>query len=216
MDINKYHRTTAHTHPRLLRESTRQQGVKLKLGVKLLPCVRCSTAKGFSAPVKKTTKCRSDTKQGRVFVDLSGKKPVPSMGGKQYGMIFRDDATRMSKEYFVKHKSNAPKALDQYLVDTRDIGRPEIIRSDDAPELKGGRFAETCTKYHINREFNAARTPQLDGVAGRGPTLIEEVAKASAFQAKVSYVSMQLPATETLWAEAHNYSCDVLNCTVTT
>ena len=59
MDINQYHRTTAHTHPRLLRESATQQGVKLKPGVKLLPCVGCSTAKGFSAPVKKTTECRS-------------------------------------------------------------------------------------------------------------------------------------------------------------
>ena len=27
--------------------------------MKLLPCVGCSTAKGFSAPVKKTTECRS-------------------------------------------------------------------------------------------------------------------------------------------------------------
>ena len=42
-------------------------------------------------------------------------------------MIFRDDATRMSKAYFVKHKSDAPEALDQYLADTRDIGPPEII-----------------------------------------------------------------------------------------
>ena len=83
VDVNEHHRTTAHTHPRLLRESARQQGVKLKPGVKLLPCVECSTAKGFSAPVKKTTECRSDKKHGTVFVDLSGKKPVLSMGGKQ-------------------------------------------------------------------------------------------------------------------------------------
>ena len=82
---------------------------------------------GFSAPVKKTTECRPHTKHERVFVDLSGKKPVLSMGGKQYGMIFRDDATRVSKEYFMKLKSDAPEALDQYLADTRDIGPPEII-----------------------------------------------------------------------------------------
>ena len=44
----------------------------------------------------------------------------------------------------------------------------------------------------------------------------ETVAKASAFQAKVSLVSMQLPSTETLWAEAHNYSCNVLNRTSNT
>ena len=97
VDINQYHRTTVHTPPRLLRESARQHGVKLEAGVKLLPCVGCSTANGFSAPVKTTTECRSDKKHGRAFVDLSGKKPVLSMGGKQCGMIFRDDATRMSK-----------------------------------------------------------------------------------------------------------------------
>ena len=104
---------------------------------------------GFSAPVKKTTECRPHTKHERVFVDLSGKKPVLSMGGKQYGMIFRDDATRVSKEYFMKLKSDAPEALDQYLTDTRDIGPPEIIHSDDAPELKGGRFTSSENSLHL-------------------------------------------------------------------
>ena len=37
VDNSQYHRTTAHIHPRLLRESARQQGVQLKPGVKLLP-----------------------------------------------------------------------------------------------------------------------------------------------------------------------------------
>ena len=83
------------------------------------------------------------------------------------------------------------------MADTRDIGPPEIIRSDDAPELKGGRFAKICRKHHIKREFTSASTPQLNGVAERGLTM-EKVAKASAFQAKVSFVGMQLPATKTL------------------
>ena len=183
MDINQYYRTTAHTYPRLLRESARQQGVNLKLGVKLLPCVGCCTAKGFSAPVK-TTECRSDKKHGRVYVDLSGKKPVLSMSGKKYGTIFRDGATSTSTKYFVKQKSDAPKAIDQHLADTRDIGPPEIIRFDDAPELEGGRFAESCRKHHIKREFTSASTPQLNGVAELDLTLIEKVAKASTFQAK--------------------------------
>ena len=74
VDINQYHRTTAHTHPLLLRGSMRQHGVKLKPGVKLLMCVGCSTVKGFRAPVKKTIKRRSDKKHGRLFVDLSGQE----------------------------------------------------------------------------------------------------------------------------------------------
>ena len=50
MDINHYHRTTANTHPRLLGRSAEQQGIKLKPGLKLLPCVGCSASKGYSTP----------------------------------------------------------------------------------------------------------------------------------------------------------------------
>ena len=71
-------------------------------------------------------------------------------------------------------------------------------------------------KHHIKQEFTSASTSQLNDVAKRGLTPIETIAKASAFQAKVLFVGMQLRATETLWAEAHNYSCDVLNPTATT
>ena len=65
--------------------------------------------------MKKTTEGRSNKKHGRVVVDLSGKKPALSMDEKQYGMIFRDDATRMSKEYFVKHKSDARSTRSNWL-----------------------------------------------------------------------------------------------------
>ena len=80
MDINAYHRSTAHTHHRVLLRSAVQQGVKLKKGSKLLSCVGCSMVKAISAPVNNVTKCRSDKKLGRVFVDLSGKKAVKSKG----------------------------------------------------------------------------------------------------------------------------------------
>ncbi|CAN0544371.1 unnamed protein product, partial [Laminaria digitata] len=107
VDINAYHRSTAHTHHRLLRRSAEQQGVKLKKGSELLPCVGCSMAKGISVPVNKVTACRSDKKLARVFVDLSGKKAVNSKGGNQYAMIFRDDKTRLSWVYFLRSKTGA-------------------------------------------------------------------------------------------------------------
>ena len=76
VDVNTYHRSAAHAHPRLLRETAKPQGVTLKPGVKLLPCFGCSSAKGISASVQKTTLKRSDKKLEILFVDLSGKKPV--------------------------------------------------------------------------------------------------------------------------------------------
>ena len=102
------------------------------------------------------------------------------------------------------------------MADTNAAGPPKIIRSDDAPELMGGRFAEICRKHNIKREFTSANTPQLNAVAERGLALIEKVAKASMYQAKVSFVDMGLPPMEKYWAEAHNFACDNLNRTATT
>ena len=120
VDINHYHRTTAHTHPRLLRATAKQQGVKLGPKTRLLPCGGCSAARGLSARLNKTIEYRSDKKMGRIFVDESGEKPVASKGGKKYSTIFRDDVTRMSWIYFMRKKSESPDALDQFLADTRE------------------------------------------------------------------------------------------------
>ena len=185
VDINHYHRTTAHTHPRLLRATAEQQGVKLDPKTKLLPCVG---AKGLNALLNKTTECRSDKKIDRIFVNKSGEKPVASKGGKEYSIIFRDDATRMSSIYFMRKKSISPDAL---------------------------KFDEICRKLHIKRELTFANTPQLNGVAERGLTLIEKVAKASAYQAKVSFVGMDPPPMDRLWTDKHHNACDVLNRSAT-
>lgn len=139
-----------------------------------------------------------------MFVDTTGKKPVASIGGSRYGIIFRCDATRMSREYFMAEKSEAPEKLLQYIADTKQTGPAGIIRSDDAPELMYGQFAEICRKHGIKREFSSANTPQLNGIAERGLTLIEKVAKASTFQAKSSFIGLELPSTDRLWAEAHD------------
>ena len=148
---------------------------------------------------------------GKIFVDESGEKPVASKGGKKYSIIFRDDATRMSWIYFMRKKSESPDALDQFLADTREYGPPKTIHSDDAPQLKAGKFDEICRKLHIKRELTSANTPQLNGVAERGLTLIEKVAKASAYQAKVSFIGMDLQPMDRLWTDNHHNACDVLN-----
>ena len=57
----------------------------------------------------------------------------------------------------------------------------------------GGRFAVICRKHNIKREFTSANTPQLNGVTERGLALIEKVAKASMYQAEVSFVDVGLP-----------------------
>ena len=97
-----------------------------------------------------------------------------------------------------RRKSEAPEGLEQFLADVREVGIPEIIRSDDASELKGGAFSDICRKHRIKREFTSADMPQYNGVAERGLTLIEKLAKTSTIQAQVSFVGMKLPMTGSL------------------
>ena len=98
VDINAYHRSPAHTHPVLPRKSAEQQGMQLKKDRELVSCVGCSAARGYRAPVNKTTACRSDKKLGRILIDLIGKKSVKSIGGNCFAMILRDDISRYSWE----------------------------------------------------------------------------------------------------------------------
>ena len=56
-------------------------------------------------------------------------------------------------EYYLRRKSEAPEGLEQFLADVREVGIPEISRSDDASELKGGAFSDICRKHRIKREF---------------------------------------------------------------
>lgn len=81
VDINAYHRSTAHAHYCLFLRSAEQQSVNLRKGSKLLPCVGCSKTESISAPVSEVNEGRSDKKLRRVFVDPSGKKAVQSNGG---------------------------------------------------------------------------------------------------------------------------------------
>ena len=125
-------------------------------------------AKAYRKGIAHETKCRSDKKLGRVFVDLGGRKDVASVGGKEYPMIardgcirrtwmyflasvggkaypmiVRDDCIRRTWMYFLKHKSDAASAFRSFLASVRADGKPslvEIVRSDNGGEFFRGNF----------------------------------------------------------------------------
>ena len=68
-------------------------------------------------------------------------------------MIFRDYMSRMTWLYFLRSKDGAPDVLEQWLADVREDGIPKIIRSDDASELRGGRFSETVGSTASNESL---------------------------------------------------------------
>ncbi|GJW16469.1 putative ribonuclease H-like domain-containing protein, partial [Tanacetum coccineum] len=78
----------------------------------------------------------------------------------------------------------------------------KVIRSDNGTEFKNSVMNLFCEMKGIKREFSIARTPQQNGVAERrNRTLIDATRTMS--------VDSKLPTT--IWAEAVNTACYVLN-----
>ena len=63
----------------------------------------------------------------RVFDDLSGKMPVPSIGGERYTLIVRDDHTQFTRVYFLAKKSNVASAFESFLAEVRADGTPAAV-----------------------------------------------------------------------------------------
>ena len=217
VDINIFHCVHGHSNELLLRETAKALGVEL-LGT-LRPCTGCSMAKGYRKPIPSSTKSRAPEKLGRVFVDLSGPKRTPSLLGKRYVMLVKDDFSRYAWVYFLKHKSDAADAFRKFLADVRADGVPskvEIVRSDNGGEFFGGEFGEVCKQFCIKQEFTNADSPKQNGVVERALGIIQNAALAACIQAPIIFPLVQLPPTESLWAEAVHWSCDALNHTATT
>ncbi|CAN0507934.1 unnamed protein product, partial [Laminaria digitata] len=104
-------------------------------------------------------------KLGRVFVDLSGPKVVESIGRKRFTLIVRDDFSRHTWVYFMRHKSDAAELFEQFLADVRADGVPSkvvVVPSDGGGEFRGGKFGDLCRSRGIKQKFTTADSPQFN------------------------------------------------------
>ena len=217
VDINNFHCVHGHSNELLLKETTKALSVEL-LGT-LRPCTGFSMAKGYRKPILSSTKSRAPEKLGRVFVDISGHKRTPSLLGTRYVMLVKDDFSRYAWVYFLKHKSDAADAFRKFLANVRADGVPskvDIVRSDNGGEFYGGESGEVCKQFFIKQEFTNAGSPKQNGVVERALGVIQNAALAACIQAPIIFPLVQLPPTESLWAEVVHWSCDAFDHTATT
>ena len=57
-------------------------------------CGGCSLSQGKRQPLRKTPLSRSVRPLQRVLVDVSGPKPIQSVGGALYSVLIKDDFSR--------------------------------------------------------------------------------------------------------------------------
>ena len=126
--------------------------------------------KKLQKPIARSTHTRADSKLQWVFADLSGKMAVPSIGGKWFKLIVRDDCTRFTRVYFLGKKSDAASAFESFLTEVRADGTPSAVmavRSEKGGECFGGTFGKICRKGGVKQEFTPADSLKDNGVATR-------------------------------------------------
>ena len=173
--------------------------------------------KGLRKPIAKSTHTGADKKLQWMFVDLSGKMAVLSIGGSRNTLIVQYDCTRFTQVYFLGKKSDAASAFESLLAGDRADGTPSAfmtVRSDNGVEVFRGGFGKLCCKRGIKQEFTPADNTKYNGVAERALAPVNDTSLAARIQSPV--LCPGAPAYPSLWAEAVSWACHVLNRTATT
>ena len=155
-------------------------------------CETCRLARASKQPTYK--KRRFEPKLGgapfrSTQSDLKG--PLQrGLGDYRYTMSFICEESRYSFTYFLKKKSEAAKAYQQFLEDLKRLGYapPTRIRTDGAKELKGAAFTAINKKHNIEHKLTPPHKSHLNGIVERLHRTLHEGANALLYEAKLSSI----------------------------
>lgn len=74
-----------------------------------------------------------------------------------------------------------------------------------------GDLGDVCRYYCIKHEFISTKCPELSGVAERTRGIIRNALLVNPCQVLIRLPHVELPLSETFWAEAVYWACDALN-----
>ena len=120
-----------------------------------------------------------------VHSDLEGPITPESKDGHKYAMVFVDDYSGALGIYFLKNKSYAVKATEQFLADTAPYGTVKRLRSDNRGEYISEEFKSLLLKNHIKHEFSAPYSPHQNGTAERAWRSLFDMARCLLIDAKL-------------------------------
>jgi len=175
-DLNSWHRILGHCN---IIDITHLES--LADGIKIVDkdnfhCETCIIAK---QPLLKSTKPRDKAKNifDLVHTDLAGPIAQEAREGFKYAITFTDDCSGAIFVYFLKNKSDAPRALEKFLADSSIFGTVKIIRSDNGSEFTCKEFQDILIKNKIGHQTSAPYSAHQNGTAERGWRTLFEMAR---------------------------------------
>ena len=120
-----------------------------------------------------------------VHSDLAGPITPVSREGHKYAMVFVDGFSGAFGVYFLKNKSDATRAAEQFLADTAPYGSVKRLRSDNEGEYISEEFKSLLLKNHIKHETSASYSPHQNGTAERAWRSIFDMARCLLIDAEL-------------------------------
>ena len=158
-----------------------------------------------------------DDEADRPFASVSSdiKGPlIESHGGLRYTIAFVDQATRMSKTYYMKKKSEAPKRLKEYLTWVKSLGwYVNLIRTDRGSEYFGNdtKHVQKGDEKNFVEFEKVATAPEWGCRVEAGPrdgskgNAIVERYHRTIFEIASSFL-LNSHASPLFWVEAYRYA----------
>ena len=155
-------------------------------------CETCRIARAAKQPTYKKRRFEP-TLGGAPFrscqSDLKG--PLQrGLGDYRYTMPFVDEESRYAITYYLKKKSEAARAYQQFLDDLKKLGYapPTRIRTDGAKELVGKAFEAINERHGIEHTITPPHKSHLNGIVERYHRTIHEGANALLYEAKLGSI----------------------------
>lgn len=166
-------------------------------------CEKCLAGKQhrISFPVSKS---RAKERLELIHADLCGPMEQESLGGARYFLLLKDDYSAFRVVYFLRHKSNARKQIENYVrrAENETGCKIKVFRSDNGLEFINKELTEFFESRGIKHQKSVVYTPQQNGRAEREMRTIVESARAAITGLHKRF-----------WAEAVNSTVYTLNRT---
>eukprot|EP00253_Pinus_taeda_P007037 PITA_07037 len=142
-------------------------------------CENCVYGKHKRVRFLRVGKEKKSEKLELVHTDVWGPAQVLSLGGSHYYVTFIDDATRKTKIYCIRNKSNVFDTFKKWkaLVENETGKLLKCLRSESGGEYCSKKFDRYCSENGIRREKTVPGTPQENGVSERMKRTIMEHAR---------------------------------------
>ncbi|MCR9066905.1 MAG: DDE-type integrase/transposase/recombinase, partial [Cytophagales bacterium] len=147
----------------------------------------CETCTKAEHPTKPCKRKRSHPKSyeilERIHLDLCGPLPEPTIHGEYYFMTITDEASRKTRTYLLKKKSDAYDAIKQYkaLSEKETKKQIQIVKNDGASELKTKDLEKFLADNGIKHIITNPDIHAENGIAERKQRTILKKARAMMF-----------------------------------